>query len=54
MAGDNGTSTWGVSHLSNMPITVTFGVVLAVVLIVLILLRAVFGQITIGASAGAR
>jgi hypothetical protein len=50
MNGDE--SGWGVSHLSSMPITVTFGVVLLAVLVVLILLRVVFGEISV--SGGAR
>lgn len=45
---DSGESNWGVSHLSGMPITLTFGVVLAVVLLVLIFLRVVFGEIRVG------
>ena len=46
---DDGTGGgWGVSHLSGMPITLTFGVVLAVVLLVLIFLRVAFGEIRVG------
>ena len=52
MAGD-GESGWGVSHLSGMPITLTFGLVLLAVLIVLILLRVVFGEISVSGGAKA-
>ena len=51
MNGD-GESGWGVSHLASMPITLTFGMVLLAVLVVLILLRVVFGEIRV--SGGAR
>ena len=53
MASD-GESGWGVSHLASMPITLTFGIVLLAVLIVLILLRVVFGNISVGGSAGVK
>jgi hypothetical protein len=45
---DNGESAFGFSHLSAMPITMTFGIVLLTVLVVLILLRVVFGEIRVG------
>ena len=51
-AGDE--SGFGVSHLSSMPVTLTFGRVLVGVLIALILLRVVFGSITVGGSAGVK
>jgi hypothetical protein len=38
---------WGVGHLGSMPVTLTFGVTLAVVLVLLIVLRVAFGQITV-------
>lgn len=44
-------SSFGVSHLSNLPITLTFGGMLLVVLVVLILLRVVFGEITVSGGA---
>ena len=47
-------SSWGFSHLASMPITVTFGAVLLAVLVVLILLRVVFGDIHVGGSAGVK
>lgn len=50
MNGD-GESTFGVSHLSNLPITLTFGMVLVAVLIVLVLLRVVFGEISLSGGA---
>jgi hypothetical protein len=43
---------WGISHLSGMPVTLTFGVVLLAVLIILIILRMAFGQISV--SGGVR
>jgi hypothetical protein len=49
MDGDD--KAFGVSHLSNLPITLTFGMVLLVVLLVLILLRVVFGEISISGGA---
>lgn len=41
-------SGWGLSHLSSKPITLTFGVVLVAVLILLVILRVVFGEIRVG------
>jgi hypothetical protein len=46
MADGDG-SSWGVSHLGAMPITLTFGMVLLIVLIVLVLLRVLFGSISV-------
>jgi len=40
-------SSWGVSHLGSMPVTLTFGVALIAVLIVLVILRLAFGSITV-------
>jgi hypothetical protein len=48
------TSSWGLSHLSDMPETVTFGVVLVLALIVLLAMRLIFGEVTIGAKGGVR
>lgn len=48
----SGDSSWGVSHLSGMPITLTFGIVLFTVLVVLVLLRVLFGSISV--SGGVR
>ena len=45
MDGDDG--NWGFGHLSGMPVTLTFGVVLLAVLILLVVLRLAFGQITV-------
>ena len=47
MAAGDGTSSWGVAHLGNMPITLTFGITLLTVLVVLILLRVLFGQVSV-------
>ena len=47
MASSDGTSSWGVAHLGSMPITLTFGIVLFTVLVVLILLRVLFGSISV-------
>jgi len=47
-------SSWGVSHLASTPITLTFGIVLVAVLIALVLLRIVFGNISVGGSAGVK
>ena len=47
MAGGDGTSSWGFSHLGSMPITLTFGVSLLLVLVVLVLLRVLFGSISV-------
>lgn len=49
----DGENSWGVSHLSSLPITLTFGTVLLAVLVVLILLRVVFGEITVSGGAKA-
>ena len=51
MDGD-GEGTFGVSHLSGMPITLGFGGLLLAVLVLLVILRLVFGSITV--SGGAR
>jgi uncharacterized membrane protein len=48
----DGESSFGVSHLSGMPITLTFGMVLVFALLVLVFLRIVFGEISV--SGGAR
>lgn len=44
MDGDN---SWGIGHLSAHPITLTFGAVLLAVLIILVILRIAFGEITV-------
>jgi hypothetical protein len=44
---DDDGGNWGFSHLSSMPVTLTFGVALAVVLVILIVLRLAFGQISV-------
>lgn len=45
--GDNGDSSWGVSHLSSMPVTMSYGLLLLGVLIVLIVLRFLFADVTV-------
>lgn len=47
MNGD-GQSSFGVTHLASHPITLTFGISLLAVLIILIVLRVVFGEIRVG------
>jgi hypothetical protein len=44
----DGDGNWGIGHLSNHPITLTFGVALLAVLIILVVLRVVFGEIRVG------
>lgn len=43
----DGESNWGVSHLGSHPITLTFGISLLAVLVILVLLRVAFGEITV-------
>ncbi len=43
---DNG-GTFGLSHLSANPIALTYGTVLIVVLVALVLLRILFGSISV-------
>ena len=45
MNGDDG--NWGIGHLSAHPITLTFGMALLAVLIVLVILRLAFGSISV-------
>ena len=45
---DDGQSSFGITHLANHPITLTFGISLLAVLIILIVLRVVFGEIRVG------
>jgi hypothetical protein len=52
MDGNDG--TFGISHLSGNPIALTYGTVLVVVLLALVLLRILFGSITVGASGGVK
>lgn len=46
-------SSFGVSHLSSLPITTTFGFVLLVVLVILVWMRVAFGKVSVSGSAGA-
>lgn len=50
MNGD-GESGFGVDHLASTPITTTYGVVLLAVLVLLIVLRLVFADITVRGGA---
>jgi hypothetical protein len=42
---DDGTSSFGIGHLSAYPITVSVGVVLLGILILLVVLRLAFGSV---------
>jgi hypothetical protein len=53
-APDDGSGGFGIAHLASMPITLTFGIVLLAVLLVLVALRVVFGNISVGGSAGVK
>jgi hypothetical protein len=48
MANGDGDGTFGVGHLSAHPITLTFGMVLLLVLVVLVILRVAFGSLRVG------
>lgn len=50
MNGDSD-SSFGVGHLTSTPITTTFGVVLLAVLVLLVVLRLVFADITVRGGA---
>ena len=45
MDGNDG--NWGFGHLSAMPVTLTFGVALLAVLVLLVILRVAFGSISV-------
>ena len=47
MSNGDGDSAFGIGHLSAHPITLTFGAVLLAVLVILVILRLAFGQITV-------
>lgn len=47
-------SGFGVSHLSETPITASFGLVLLVVLLLLIVLRLVFADVGVSVRGGAK
>ena len=46
--------SWGVAHLSGLPVTVTYALIIVFALIVLFLLRHFFGSIRVGAEGGVR
>ena len=49
MSNDDGTDgAFGLTHLGNLPVTLTFGMVLLGVLILLIILRLVFADVRVG------
>ncbi len=49
MANNDGASgTFGIGHLSGMPVTLTFGATLLAVLIILIVLRVAFAEVRVG------
>lgn len=47
MADSNSGSGFGVAHLADMPITLTFGMVLIGVIILLVVLRFFFADVTV-------
>jgi hypothetical protein len=51
MDGDSG---FGVSHLSETPITMSFGLVLLGVLLLLVILRLVFADVKVTGGGGVR
>jgi hypothetical protein len=55
-SNQNGSSqgSWGVAHLSGLPVTVTYALIIVFALIVLFLLRHFFGSIRVGAEGGVR
>jgi hypothetical protein len=46
--------SWGVAHLSGLPVTVTYALIIVAALIILFLLRHFFGSIRVGAEGGVR
>lgn len=52
MASEDGAGTFGISHLSETPITLSYGMLLIGVLLLLVVLRMVFGSISV--TGGAR
>lgn len=47
-------SGFGLSHLASTPITLSFGLVLLGVLLLLIVLRLVFGSLSVSGGAGVK
>jgi hypothetical protein len=45
---DSAGGTFGLSHLGAHPITVTFGMTLLAVLIILVILRVLFAEVRVG------
>lgn len=52
MNNDGTDSAFGVSQLSNNSITMTYGLVLIVVLVILVMLRLVFADVNVSGKAG--
>ena len=50
MNGDND-SSFGIGHLASTPITLTFGAVLLAVLVLLVVLRLVFADVSVRGGA---
>jgi hypothetical protein len=46
--------SFGIAHLSDLPITLSFGLVLLGVLVVLVLLRFLFADVRLSAGAGVK
>jgi hypothetical protein len=44
---NDGTTGWGFSHLTSMPITLSFGTLLLGVIVVLVILRFLFADISV-------
>ncbi len=44
---DDGSSSWGVSHLSSTPITMSFGLLLLAAVVLLIVLRFAFADVSV-------
>jgi hypothetical protein len=53
-AGDGQDSSWGLAHLSGMPITLSFGLVLFGALILLVILRVVFADASFAVRGGVK
>lgn len=46
-SGDDGSTSWGVSHLSSAPITLTYGMLLLAVVVLLVVLRFAFADVSV-------
>jgi hypothetical protein len=52
MNGDSTGSGWGFSHLANLPVSLSVGATLLVVLIILVILRVVFADVRVSGGVG--